>query len=269
MTAPEPYWSDGQARLYHGDCETILASLGPPPLAHIVVTSPPYNMGLTPGGNGRGMYRPGANNKGGRFRHGYGEFDDALPQDEYDAFHRRVLGLLWQAIPDDGAIFWNHRQRVEHGIVRFPLGMDFGSLPLRWIITWDRGTAIGPNLRHFAAVAEWVFLFAKPGFKLRDHSESGKGDIWRLGMAQEDYGHSAPFPLDLPLRAIDACNARSVLDPFSGTGTVLAAARARGIPAIGIELEQRWCDKTMQRLSLDAPALDCAAQNSLFGGDAA
>jgi site-specific DNA-methyltransferase (adenine-specific) len=265
-----PYWSDGGLSLHLGDCEDILSlmlSEQPGHLAHIVVTSPPYNMGLVPGGNGRGMYRPGASTKGGRFRDGYGQFGDAMPQQEYDDLHRRILGLLWDAVPDDGAIFWNHRQRIEHGKIRMPLGMDFG-IPLRQIITWDRGTAIGPNLRHFAVVAEWVFLFAKPEFRLRDHGASGQGDVWRLGMAKEDYVHPALFPLSLPLRAIDASSARSVLDPFAGTGTTLAAAKQRGIPAIGIEQGQRFCDIIVDRLSLDAPAHGCPDQRSLFGGAA-
>lgn len=263
----EPYFTDGTATVYHGDCEAVLAGLLARPGgfdAHIVVTSPPYNMGLVPGGNGRGMYRPGASTKGGRFRDGYGQFDDALPQDVYDDFHRRVLGLLWQAIPDDGAIFWNHRQRIEHGQARLPLGMNFG-IPLRQVITWDRGTAIGPNVRHFAVVAEWVFLFAKPCFKLCDHSASGFGDVWRLGMAQQDYGHPAPFPISLPLRAIDAARpVRSVLDPFAGTGTTLVAARRMGVPAAGIELEERWCQTAAGRLGAGIGAVQFG-DDTLFG----
>jgi DNA modification methylase len=272
MTTPAPYWSDGQAALYHGNCEDLLSlmlSELPGHLAHIVVTSPPFNMGLIPGGNGRGMYRPGAGNKGGRFREGYGQFRDDLPQDEYDALHRRILHLLWDAIPDDGAIYWNHRQRIEHGVVRLPLGLDFG-LPLRQIITVDRGTGIGPNLRHYASVAEWVFLFAKPGWQLVDHAASGRGDIWRLGMAQEDYGHPAPFPVSLPMRAIEDSAARSVLDPFAGTGTTLVAAKRAGIPGVGIEAEEHWCATARDRLSLEADRPGRPDQASLFaGGDAA
>jgi site-specific DNA-methyltransferase (adenine-specific) len=266
---PEPYWSDGSATLYLGDCETVLRDLlaTDSVMAHIVVTSPPYNMGLVPGGNGRGMYRPGAGSKGGRFRAGYGDHADAMPQDEYDAFHRRVLALLWQVIPEDGAIFWNHRQRIEHGKARLPLGMDFG-IPLRQVITWDRGTGIAPSLRHFAPVAEWVFLFAKPEFSLESCSQSGFGDIWRLGMAREGYGHPAPFPESLPLRAIDSCGARSVLDPFAGTGTTLVAARRRSIPATGVELCERWCEVIASRLSIAAPERLCSDQASLFGLEA-
>lgn len=249
-----PYWTDGNRSLYLGDCELVLSdwlSEFAHIDAHIVVTSPPYNMGLVPGGNGRGMYRPGASSKGGRFRDGYGQAGDDLPQDEYDALHRRILGLLWDVIPDDGAIFWNHRQRIEHGVVRLPLGMDFG-IPLRQIITWDRGTGIAPNRRHFTPVAEWIFLFAKPEFKLRDHSASGCGDVWRLGMAREDFGHPAPFPESLPLRAIDSTSARSVLDPFAGAGTTLVAAKRLGIPAMGIEQNERYCEIAARRLRQEA-----------------
>ena len=231
-----PWWTDGRRSLYLGDCEAILPALHRP-AAHIVITSPPYNMGLVPGGNGRGMYRPGASGKGGRFRDGYGDFGDALPQDEYDALHRRVLRLLWDAIPEDGAIFWNHRQRIEHGVARLPLGMDFG-IPLRQVITWDRGTGIAPSLRHFTPVAEWIFLFAKPDFRLRDHGASGQGDIWRLGMANGRHGHPAPFPPALPELFIRhyAPPGGVVLDPFGGTGTTAIAADRLGYDGISIDL---------------------------------
>ncbi len=247
-----PYWSDGLVTLYHGDCEQVLSEFANPAV-QIVVTSPPYNMGLVPGGNGHGMYRPGASSKGGRFRDGYGQVGDNLPQDEYDTLHRRILGLLWKAISEDGAIFWNHRQRVEHGKARLPLGMNFG-IPLRQIITWDRGTGIAPNLRHFTSVAEWIFLFAKPEFKLRDYSRSGTGDVWRLGMARESFGHPAPFPESLPLHVVDSCAAHSVLDPFAGTGTTLVAAKRLGIPAIGIEQDERYCEIAARRLAQGALA---------------
>lgn len=250
---PALYWTDGRRLLYHGDCELILSDMLSEYAdldAQIVVTSPPYNMGLVPGGNGRGMYRPSASRKGGRFRDGYGQYSDARPQDEYDDWQRRILDLLWQIIPDDGAIFYNHRQRVEHGRIRLPLGMNFG-IPLRQVITWDRGTGIAPNLCHFAPVAEWIFLFAKPAFRLANCGKSGLGDVWRLGMPQK-YWHPAPFPESLPLRAIDSCSARSVLDPFSGSGTTLAAAKRLGIPGVGIEADIGYCDMTIGRLAQDS-----------------
>lgn len=249
-----PYYEDAAVTLYHGDCRDLLgewASGRADTLAQIVVTSPPYNMGLTPGGNGRGMYRPGSNNKGGRFRDGYGAHDDAMPQGEYDEWQRDLIELMWECIPNDGAIFYNHRVRVEHGKARLPLGLDFGPAVLRQIITWDRGTGIGVTKRHFCAVAEWICLLAKPDFSLRDHSASGMGDVWRMGM-EPDRSHPASFPIALPMRAIHSCSARSVFDPFAGSGTTLVAAKQLGVPAIGVELEERYCEIAANRLSQDA-----------------
>lgn len=247
-----PYYEDESVTLYHGDCLLIISDwlneYAALDVGQIVVTSPPYNMGLTPGGNGRGMYRPGGNNKGGRFRDGYEQHNDAMPQDEYDQWQRDILAVLWEAIPADGAIYYNHKQRVEHGVARLPLGLNFG-IPLRQIITWDRGTGIGVNRRHYCSVSEFVFLFARPDFYLRNHSASGAGDVWRLGMATEDLGHPAPFPLGLPLKAITTSGARSVLDPFCGTGTTLQAAKLAGIRGIGIEQSERYCEIAANRLS--------------------
>src|SRR4051794_24782518 len=88
----------------------------------VVVTSPPYNMGLVPGGNGRGMYRPGASNKAGRFRDGYGVHGDAMPQEAYDEWQRECLNEMWRIARI--AVYYNHRPRVEHGRLRDPLSGD-------------------------------------------------------------------------------------------------------------------------------------------------
>jgi DNA modification methylase len=258
MTAP--YYADESVTLYHGDSEDWLCNWLNEylkPVAQIVVTSPPYNMGLVPGGNGRGMYRPGASNKAGRFREGYaGSHDDAMPQDEYDAWQRRVLGLLWDVIPNNGAIFYNHRPRVEHGLLRDPLGNDFG-IPLRQRIIWNRKTGIDVNLRTFCTRAEYIFLFAKPGMHLTSHAASGMGDVWDLGMEHNVKDHPAPFPVSLPSRCIEVTDARSVFDPYAGSGSTLLAAKLWGIPAVGVEQSERYCEIAARRL--DQGVLDFGA----------
>jgi len=252
---PAPYYDDGAVTIYHGDCADVLPAL---PTVDAVVTSPPYNMGLVPGGNGRGMYRPGASNKAGRFREGYGQHSDALPQDEYDAWQREIIALCWQRLADTGAIFYNCRPRVEHGVLRLPLGLDFG-VPLRQIITWDRGTGIDVTKRHFCTRGEYIALLAKPEFRLVDHSASGMGDVWRLGMEHADLGHPAPFPVSLPTKALTATGAGLVLDPFMGSGTTLRAAKDLGRRAIGIELEERYCEIAATRMGQEVLNLGIAA----------
>jgi site-specific DNA-methyltransferase (adenine-specific) len=250
--AMEPaYQADGQT-IYHGDCLEVMAEL-PSASVDIVVTSPPYNMGLVPGGNGKGMYRPGASNKAGRFRNGYdGSHDDAMEQDEYDDWQRACLGEMWRICRL--GVFYNHRSRVEHGRLRFPLSWDFGDEPvLRQAIVWDRLTGIDVNLRQYCTAHELILLFAKPEFRLVDHSASGLSDVWRLGM-EHGSEHPAPFPLSLPTRCIQSTGAQSVLDPFLGSGTTLRAALDAGIAGVGIELSSTYL----------ALAVDRLAQGSLF-----
>ncbi len=233
----------GDCTLYLGDCLEVMPTLGK---VDIVITSPPYNMGLVPGGNGRGMYRPGASNKAGRFRQGYGKHSDALPQAEYDVWQRKCLRLMYDCVRM--AVFYNHRPRVEHGCLRVPLSFDYGGVPLRQIIVWDRGTGIDVTHRHFCTRQEWVMLFARPEFRLLDHSTSGRGDVWRLGMERAETGHPAPFPVSLPVTILLSVGANNTLDPFMGSGTTGVACANLGRKFIGIEIEQRYFDIACRRI---------------------
>lgn len=246
LEPPLPYWvsDEGDVTLYLGKCEKVLPSL-PDESFDIVVTSPPYNMGLVPGGNGRGMYRPGASNKAGRFRDGYhGSNDDAMPYGEYCAWQRRVLAECWRVARL--GVFYNHRPRVEHGKLRDPLDGDYG-LPLRQRIILDRGTGIDVNLRNFCTRGEYLLVFAKPAFILASLSASGMGDVWRIGIETNVDWHPAPFPIELPARCIEATGARSVLDPFAGSCATLLAARNAGIRGTGIDNSEPYCERAVQR----------------------
>lgn len=244
----KPYYRDEFATIHKGDCLEVMRTM-PDESIDIVVTSPPYNMGLVPGGNGRGMYKPGANNKAGRFRDGYGKHDDAMEQGAYDDWQREVLAECWRI--SKMGIFYNHRPRVEHGVLRDPLGNDFG-IPLRQRIIWNRGTGIDVNLRAFCTRGEYVFFFAKPEMSLVSHSMSGMGDVWDLGIEYGVKNHPAPFPVSLPTRCIQATGAKSVLDPFVGSGTTLRAASDLHIQGVGIELEKKFCDLAINRLAQGA-----------------
>ena len=250
-----PYYDDGKAVIYHGDCLEVMGALDP--LADIVVTSPPYNMGLTPGGNGRGLYGH-RTQKGARFTNdGYDGVDDATPWADYCAWQRRCLDRMFRAAKH--AVFYNHRPRVMHGQLVEPLAGDFGhdrynGLDLRQVIIWDRGTGIDVSLKHFCTRQEWIYLFAWDTFRLVNHAASGMGDVWRLGVSYDPAtgDHPAAFPLSLPARCIAASGATSVLDPFMGSGTTLRAASDAGIRSLGIEKSERYCEIAARRLAQGA-----------------
>lgn len=259
----KPYFDDGQVTLWLGDCLEVMATM-PAESVDIVVTSPPYNMGLKPGGNGRGMYRPGATgSKGTRFRDGYGAHDDAMPHDLYCAWQRAVLAECWRVARM--GVFYNHRPRIEHGLLREPLDGDYGGLPLGQRIILDKKTGIDVNDRRFCNRGEYLLLFAKPAFALVSRSASGMGDVWRVGMSPKVGGHPAPFPVEVPRRCIEATGARSVLDPFCGTGTTLLAARNAGIPGVGIDNWEPYCELAVRRYTGERPTRDGGVQLALDG----
>lgn len=242
MSLPKPYYEEAGITVYHGDCLEVMASL---PECGSVVTSPPYNVGDMSGGH--------ANLDGG-----YLSYEDQMPHGEYVAWQRRVLARCWELLSDDGGIFYNHKPRIKNGALWTPLDLNPG-LPLKQIITWVRSGGVNWSETHLLPMYEWVLLFTKPGFRF-GKTISHLGDVWTIPQIQgnERPDHPAPYPLGIPKRAlaIVACvNDGATLDPFMGSGTTLVAAKQLGRRAIGIEIEERYCEIAAKRLQDTTPSL--------------
>lgn len=161
----DPYYADEHVTLYHGDALDILREIQTESV-DIAVTSPPYNMGLTPGGNGRGMYRH-STQKASRFGRGYSHpGDDSLDAEEYASLRVAELWEMWRVARS--AVFYNHRPRVVHGLLVDPLDVTPYGLtipPVRQRIILARPTGIDVSLTHFATRGEYLLLFAKPNLR--------------------------------------------------------------------------------------------------------
>jgi site-specific DNA-methyltransferase (adenine-specific) len=228
-----PYYADDLVTLYHGRCEDVLPTL---PDVDLVVTSPPYNKGKQAGDYAN-------------MRDGYRSYDDDLPDDAYVAWQRSVLAELWRLTSPAGAIFYNHKVALREGRAYLPTRYLPDEVILRQVIVWDRRGGMNWNASHFCPQHEWVMLLAHPPFRLAGRGSSAPGDVWRLGIDQGSEGHPCAFPVSLPGTAIHATDARTVLDPFAGSGSTLRAAKDQGRRAIGIELDERYCEVAAKRLS--------------------
>ena len=82
----------------------------------------------------------------------------------------------------------------------------------------------------------------------------GLPDIWPVQWAsQRPHGHPAEKPIALMKKIIaESGNVAMVLDPFMGSGTTLCAAKELGCKAIGIEIEERYCEIAVKRLGQEA-----------------
>jgi DNA modification methylase len=241
-----PYYADDLVTLYHGRCEDVLPTLG---AFDLIFTSPPYNQGISPSGGieRQAWYAPSRTGNGAKFADGYGTHDDAMPPHEYEAWQRQVILMLWDHTSAQGAVFYNHKPRIVHKTYWTPLVLNPG-LPLRQVIVWARGGGMGLGDAHYAVAQEWLLVFAKPGWRLVDRGASAGGDVWRTGYVDEtDNPHPAAFPVALPYRAMRDTIPGPVLDPFCGSGSTLVAAKRAGRVAVGVELEERWCELTANR----------------------
>jgi site-specific DNA-methyltransferase (adenine-specific) len=247
-----PYYTDERVTLYLGDCEKILPTISG---VDLVVTSPPYNLGVTTGG-GFGHYKHGQK-RGGQGKWGgtdldginYADHTDDMPYPEYQAWQRRILTACWQTLSDRGAIYYNHKPRVQASNLWLPLDLN-PDLPLRQIVIWTRNGGMNFAPTHYVPTHEWICVFAKPAWRLKSKGASGVGDVWHIP-AESGNPHPAPFPVGIPARAIETTAPSLVLDPFSGSGTTLRAAKDAGVRAIGIEKSERYCEQAAKRLAQD------------------
>lgn len=234
----------GRQRLYFHSSERMPEV--PSGSVDVIVTSPPYNRGK--------RYHP--------------RYSDRLPEEDYHRLLLRVFGECHRVLAPGGAFFLNigdsagdqgKSERVcqwaqEAGFVRFQT--------LVWVKTLLGKGHFTPSGRgrSFSNVFEHIFLLSKGprprldvmaiGIPYADKSNIGRygthdlrdaGNVWFIPYREttgpvEKKGHEAPFPVELPWRALRCVpQARRALDPFAGTGATLAAAQSLGIEGIGYE----------------------------------
>jgi site-specific DNA-methyltransferase (adenine-specific) len=223
-------------RIIHGDCLEVMAGMEAGSV-DLVITSPPYNLGVSSGG---GFPSGGKTGKwsGGGLASGYGVHGDDMPIEAYAAWQQEVLRECWRLLSDRGAIFYNHKPRIQNGLLWTPFELNPG-LPIRQVIIWQRSGGLNFSPTFYLPTHEWIVVFAKSGFRLKNKGASGVGDVWTFPQEKKS-DHPAPFPVELPARILKTVDADVVLDPFAGSGTTLVAAMKAGRKAIGIEINVKY-----------------------------
>ena len=212
-----PYYQQGGITIYHGDCLDILPSLSAG-AAEWLMTDPPFNVGKN-----------------------YGSHDDRMNRDTYVDWCRQ-----WFA----------ECQRITAAQIVFP---GHGNLPVWWSVScpvytgcyYKPGSMGGFGLVPFCEWEPWLLWGSK---RLKG------SDVIRVPVAsnlgKDTGGHPCPKPVPLFTALLLRTQAATVLDPFAGTGTTLVAAYRLGLPAIGIELDERHCATCVRRLRQQVLPLD-------------
>ncbi len=252
--------SDWLNKVHHGDCLTLMAKL-PPSCVGLIVTSPPYNL-RNSSGNGLKDGRGGKWPKAGLLD-GYANHGDDMPYDEYVQWQRQCLRSMMRILREDGAIFYNHKWRVQSGLLQDRADIVQG-FPVRQIIIWKRDGGINFNPGYFLPTYEVIYLIAKPDFRLAPKANA-QGDVWHIPQESQN-PHPAPFPVELAQRCIQSTTASIVLDPFLGSGTTAIAAQACDRDWIGMEISKAYCKTANERIKRPAQVCSLTSESQTKQG---
>jgi len=241
-----------------GDCLEVMKKM-PSECLDLVVTSPPYNLKNS---TGNGL----KNGNGGKWANaalinGYKDHDDNMPYDEYIEWQRECLSEMFRLIKNEGAIFYNHKWRVQAGLLqdRHEIVENF---PIRQIIIWRRKGGINFNKGYFLPTYEVIYMITKKDFVLAKGANS-YGDVWEFTQEMNNI-HPAPFPIDLIYRIVSSTNAKLILDPFSGSGTTAVASLLLKRNYIGIELSKEYCSLSEKRIERNKKSPEYMKEGELF-----
>lgn len=264
----KPYYADNSVTLYHGDCREILPQIKG---VDLVVTSPPYDNlrdyeasfdwdfettarllknALSVGGIicwNVGDATVDGSETGTSFRQAL-FFKDALGLNIHDT-------MIYEKVN-----FSNPSRNRYHQIFEYIFVLANGKPRAFNPILDNRniyGTCFGMNtMRKVDGV-----MCERPKNQAREYGM--RTNIWRMKTAgQENICKANPHPAMMPQRlAADLVQSWSnqsalVADPFCGSGTTLIAAKKLGRRAIGIEIEEKYCEIAAERLAQDYLALD-------------
>ncbi len=230
-------------RITCGDALEVMRAM-PNACLDLVITSPPYNLKNSTG-NGLKDGRGGKWSNAALLK-GYAAHNDCMPYEQYINWQKNCLKEMMRLIKDNGAIFYNHKWRIQNGLLqdRQEIVQEF---PVRQIIIWKRAGGINFNPGYFLPTFEVIYLIAKKNFKLAPKANA-HGDIWHIPQEMNN-PHPAPFPVELISRIISSTSAKIILDPFMGSGTTAVAAIINQRQYIGIELSPEYIELAQQRIA--------------------
>jgi site-specific DNA-methyltransferase (adenine-specific) len=211
----EPYYQDDYCTIYHGDC-LELADLWT--CADVLVTDPPYGIGWTRG----------------------------VDASRSSVAHLGIQNDEDTSTRDAALLLATHLPAVVFGSFYAP-----APARTRQVLVWHKPADSGVygSVTGYRRDAEPVYLLDPwPQCKVKRSSVLRSS---RAGIAAvtAETGHPHTKPTDLLRELIEAAPLGVVADPFMGSGTTLRAAKDLGRKAVGIEIDERYCEIASKRLA--------------------
>jgi len=118
-----------------------------------------------------------------------------------------------------------------------------------WILAWFTPAGAGSGPWGFCCWQPILVYGADPYLQM---GAGRRPDALELTESAEANGHPCPKPIGFwkwLVKRISPNEQEVIIDPFMGSGTGLRAAKDLGHPAIGIEIEEKYCEIAAKRLS--------------------
>ena len=220
----KPYYDHKGITIYHGDCREILPEVG---CIDAVVTDPPYGVGLEAK---RAKKRGG----GVSVRIGSYSFDDTAQYVRtvvVPIIKRCIDGAKAVAVTPGTRCMWYYPQPHDVGCFYSAAGTGMG----RWGFT-----CMQPILYYGSD----PYLRTSQGSRANSHGQTYPNDANKIG-------HPCAKPIRMWKWLVNRASLAKeiVFDPFMGSGTTLRAAKDLGRKAIGIEIEEKYCEIAAKRLA--------------------
>ena len=256
-------WNGYSGKIICGDVLDYLAGIREP-FVDLIVTSPPYNVGIK-----------------------YDSWNDAMPVEEYRSWMGKVVkellritkrgGRLCINVPFIGNTWFRAKSTKMQFYPAFylPLIEEVGWIPrdfFVWIKTrqpenpnsfcgnatsW--GSWLSPSCPYARCFAEVILVFHKETKKLQEKGETDltkseflelTKNVWYFP-AEISRQHPAPFPVELPRRLIKLYSyvGATVLDPFCGSGATCVAARMLKRNFVGVDISEKYCKQAFEAVA--------------------
>lgn len=207
---PAPYYEHAGITIYHGDCRDVLPHLQ----ADVVLTDLPYGIDLD-----------------------YGTYEDSV--ENLDALVAEALPLMRQASP----------------VVALTCGVSnvWRYPPGSWILCWYQSDATGGRGKWGFSGWQPVIVYGTDPYLRRGRGARPDVIITAIPKTGADkrHGHPCVKPIEAwrkILLRVSPDESDLILDPCMGAGSTLVAAKYTGRRAIGIEIDERYCEMAAMRL---------------------
>lgn len=216
-----PYYEQDGITIYHGDCRAIIPKVD----ASVVITDPPYGTG----GWRRTVVGAGGNPSGSLIREDW----------------------------DDGLVDWIGQIRAEAVLTFWPAARTLYLLSAAKDAGLDKHRALywrKPDPKPMpAGRVQWsvepVWVLSRDGFVLYGGHDWVECSALHPERNAEHLGHPYQKPVRVMRWLVAKTQGGVILDPFMGVGSTLRAAKDLGRQAIGIELDERYCEIAAKRLA--------------------